>query len=156
MKKVFKSLAVVTALSTYVVAGGIAGSVNGVNITVKEANEALKVLTKEDTNWSKLPATDRKQLIRMMAPAKLVALKSKSELSKEEKDAAIAGFWMNKSISQTKVTDAEAQEVYDRAKSANSKQQIPPFDAVKNNIKLQIAQDKVVSDLMNSAKIEVK
>lgn len=156
MKRLVKSFALVAAVSTYVVAGSIAGSVNGMTISVKEANDALKILTKEDTNWSKLPANDRKQLIRMMAPAKLVAAKSKSELSKEEKDAAIAGFWMNKAISQTQITDAQAQEVYDRAKKANTQQKMPPFDAVKNNIKLQLAQDKVVSNLMKSAKIEVK
>ena len=42
------------------------------------------------------------------------------------------------------------------AKEAKSTQKIPAFDAVKNNIKVQLAQEKVVSQLMKNAKIKVK
>ena len=67
---------------------------------------------------------------------------------------------MQKHMAATKVTDKEAQSAYDKmkaaAKKANSKQKIPPFEAAKNNIKMQLAQEKVVAKLMKSAKIKVK
>ena len=67
---------------------------------------------------------------------------------------------MQKKMSTTEVSDKEAEEAYNKmkkaAKEAKSTQEIPPFDAVKNNIKMQLAQEKVVSELMKNAKINVK
>jgi hypothetical protein len=58
------------------------------------------------------------------------------------------------------VTDKEAEDAYNKmkkaAKEAKSTQTIPAFDAVKNNIKMQLAQEKVVGQLMKNAKIKVK
>ena len=42
------------------------------------------------------------------------------------------------------------------AKKSKSKQKVPEFDTVKNQIKMQLAQEKVVGKLMKSAKIKVK
>ncbi|MBT8349008.1 MAG: hypothetical protein HKP62_06160, partial [Sulfurovum sp.] len=99
-------------------------------------------------------------LIEMMAPAKLVAAESKKSLTDKEKEAALAGFWMQKKMATTEVTDKEAEDAYNKmkkaAKEAKSTQEIPPLDAVKNNIKMQLAQEKVVAELMKSAKINVK
>ncbi len=43
-----------------------------------------------------------------------------------------------------------------QATEAKSTQKIPEFEAVKNNIKMQMAQEKVVAALMKSATIKVK
>jgi len=129
-------------------------------ITVKEADEALKVLTKGQKTWDALPKEGKTQLIQMMAPAKLVAAKSKKTLSDKEKEAALAGFWMQKKMAETKVTDEEAKTAYGKmkkmAEKSKSKQKVPEFDAVKNQIKMQLAQEKVVGKLMKSAKVKVK
>ena len=160
MKKILAILGLAAVLSTSTLMAATAGSVNGMKISVEEANEALKVLTKGQKTWDALPAEGKTQLIQMMAPAKLVAAESKKSLTKKEKEAALAGFWMQKSMAETEITDAEAQTAYDKmkeeAKKAKTKQQIPAFEAVKNNIKMQLSQGKVVSNLMKSAKIEVK
>jgi hypothetical protein len=95
-----------------------------------------------------------------MAPSKLVAAAAKKDLTEKEKEAALAGFWMQKKISQVEVSDKEAQAAYDKmkkaAKKAKSKKKIPEFEAVKNSIKMQLAQEKVVGELMKSAKIKLK
>ena len=160
MKKILAIVGLAAVLSTSTLMAATAGSVNGMKISVEEANEALKVLTKGQKTWDALPAEGKTQLIQMMAPAKLVAAESKKSLTKKEKEAALAGFWMQKSMAETEITDAEAQTAYDKmkeeAKKAKTKQQIPAFEAVKNNIKMQLSQGKVVSNLMKSAKIEVK
>jgi len=160
MTKFLTLLGLTVALTTTAVVAKTAGTVNGMIITVEEANKALKVLTKGKDTWGTIPVEGKKQLIQMMAPAKLVAAKSKKALTAKEKEAALAGFWMQKKMSETKVTDKEAKAIYDKmkaaAKKAKSKQPIPAFDATKNNIKMQLAQEKVVAKLMKNAKIKVK
>ncbi|GIU00711.1 hypothetical protein TSL6_12170 [Sulfurovum sp. TSL6] len=161
MKKMLVLLGLTLAFTThYAVAATAAGKVNGMTITVEEANTALNTLTKGKMTWEKLPADGKKQLIEMMAPAKLVAAESKKSLTDKEKEAALAGFWMQKKMATTEVTDKEAQDAYNKmkkaAEAAKSTQTIPAFDAVKNNIKMQLAQEKVVGQLMKNAKIKVK
>ena len=160
MKKILLIAGLATVLSTTAIMAKTAGTVNGMIITVDEANKALNVLTKGQKTWSTLPAEGQKQLIQMMAPSKLVAAEADKSLTKKEKEAALSGFWMQKNMAATKVTDKEAQAAYDKmkaaAKKANTKQKIPPFEAAKNNIKMQLAQEKVVAKLMKNAKIKVK
>ncbi len=160
MKKILVILGLTLALTTHYAVAATAGTVNGMTITVEEANNALKTLTQGKMTWDKLPADGKKQLIEMMAPAKLVAAESKKSLTDKEKEAALAGFWMQKKMSTTEVSDKEAEDAYSKmkkaAKEAKSTQKIPALDAVKNNIKMQLAQEKVVGQLMKSAKIKVK
>lgn len=160
MKKILVILGLTLALTTNYAVAATAGTVNGMTITVEEANNALNTLTKGKMTWEKLPADGKKQLIEMMAPAKLVAAESKKSLTDKEKEAALAGFWMQKKMATTEVTDKEAEDAYNNmkkaAKEAKSTQEIPAFDAVKNSIKMQLAQEKVVAQLMKNAKINVK
>ena len=160
MKKFLTIIGLTVAFATTALVAKTAGTVNGMIITVDEANKALEVLTKGKDTWGTIPAEGKKQLIQMMAPAKLVAAKAKKSLTSKEKEAALAGFWMQKKMSETKVSDKEAKSVYEKmkkaAKKANSKQKIPAFDVTKNNIKMQLSQEKVVANLMKNAKIKVK
>jgi hypothetical protein len=160
MKKLLLILGLTLGATSTYLSAAAAGSVNGMEITVDEANNALFKLTQGKMTWDKLEADGKKQLIQMMAPAKLVAEESKKSLTEKEKEAALAGFWMQKKMSETKVTDEEAKAAYTKmaeaAKKANSKQKIPEFEAAKNSVKMQLAQEKVVGALMKNAKIEVK
>ena len=147
-------------LSTSTLSAGTAATVNGMKITVSDANKALNVLTKGKMTWAKLPKDGKKQLIQMLAPAKLVAVAAKKQLTKKEKEAALTGFWMQKKMSKIKVSDKEAKSVYNKMKKASkaskSKKKLPAYKQAKNSIKMQIAQEKVVSRLMKKAKIKIK
>jgi len=160
MKKLLVILGLTAVLSTATLFAATAGTVNDIVISVDEANEALKVLTKGQKTWDTLPAEGKTQLIQMMAPAKLVAAESNKSLTEKEKEAALAGFWMQKSMAEAGITDAEAKAAYEKmkeeAKKAKSKEKVPSFEAIKNNIKMQLAQGKVVSNLMKNAEIKVK
>jgi hypothetical protein len=159
MKKLFMVIGLALALTTASAVAKTAGTVNGMKITVKEANKALKILTNGKMTWDKLPKEGRKQLITMMAPSKLVAAAAKRGLTAKEKEAALAGFWMQKQMAKVKVSDKEAKKAYNKmvkaAKKAKSKQKIPSFKQAKNSIKMQLKQEKVVSRLMKKAKIKV-
>ncbi len=165
MKKFLTTLGLALVLVTVTVSAKTAGTVNGMKITVKEVNKALDgmvkaKMAKSGTTWDTLPAEGKKQLIQMMAPSKLVAVASKKNLTAKEKEAALSSFWMQKKMSAIKITDSEAKDAYNKmkkaAKKAKSKQKLPSFDQAKNNIKMQLAQEKVVSKLMKSAKIKIK
>jgi hypothetical protein len=160
MKKLLITLGLGLFLSTVTASAATAGTVNGMKITVKEANKALKALTKGKMTWAKLPKDGRKQLIQMMAPSKLVAAAARKQLTKKEKEAALAGFWMQKKMSKIKISDKTAKNAYNKmtkaAKKAKSKAKIPPFKKAKNSLKMQLAQEKVVSKLMKKAKIRIK
>ena len=160
MKKILVTLGLALFLGTATASAATAGTVNGIKITVNEANKALKALTKGKMTWAKLPKDGRKQLIHMLAPSKLVASASRKQLTKKEKEAALSGFWMQKKMSKIKISDKQAKTAYGKmkkaAKKAKSKQKIPAFSKAKNNIKMQLAQERVVSKLMKKAKIKVK
>ncbi len=160
MKKLLITLGLGLFLSTTIASAATAGTVNGMKITVKEANKALKALTKGKMTWKKLPKDGRKQLIEMMAPSKLVAAAAKKQLTKKEREAALAGFWMQKKMSKIKISDKSAKNAYNKmknmAKKMKSKKKIPPFKQAKNGIKMQLKQEKVVSRLMKKAKIRIK
>jgi len=160
MKNFLLIVGLATVLSSTVIMAKTAGTVNGIIITVDEANKALNVLTKGQKTWSTLPEEGKKQLIQMMAPSKLVAVEADKSLTKKEKEAALAGFWMQKKMSKIRISDKEAQNAYNKmkkmVKKSKSKAKIPPFNKAKNNIKMQLAQEKVVSVLMKKAKIKLK
>lgn len=160
MKKLLTVVGLVFALTTMTVSAKTAGSVNGMKITVAEANKALKLLTKGKMTWAKLPKDGKKQLIKMMAPSKLVAAASKKGLTRKEREAALAGYWMQKKMSKIKISDKEAKKAYNEMKKAakkiKSKKKIPAYAKAKNNIKIQLAQERVVKRLMKNAKVKVK
>ncbi len=147
-------------LGTASATAGTAGTVNGMKITVSEANKALKALTKGKMTWAKLPKDGKKQLMQMMAPSRLVASASRKQLTRKEKSAALSSFWMQKKMSKIKISDKQAKIAYNKmikvAKKAKSKARIPAFSKAKNNIKMQLAQEKVVNSLMRKAKIKIK
>ena len=64
MKKLLITLGLGLFLSTVTASAATAGTVNGMKITVKEANKALKALTKGKMTWAKLPKDGRKQLFK--------------------------------------------------------------------------------------------
>jgi len=160
LKKLLITLSIGLFFSTMLVNAKTAGTVNGMKITVKEANKALKALTKGKMTWKKLPKKGKKQLIEMMAPSKLVASAARKGLSKKEREAALAGFWIQKKMSRIKISDKEAKSAYNKmqkaAKKMKSKKRMPSFSKAKNGIKMQLKQEKVVTKLMKKAKIRIK
>jgi len=159
-KNILVALGLVWLLGTASATAATAATVNGMKITVKEANKALKVLTKGKMTWKKLPKEGKAQLIQMMAPAKLVSAAASKQLTAKEKKAALSSFWMQKKMSKIKISDKTAKNAYNKmrkaAKKAKSKAKIPPFKKAKHSLKLQLAQEKVVSKLMKKAKIRLK
>jgi len=157
MKKLLTAFAVILALTTTAVTAKVIGTVNGYSITEKEANALLKVLTKGKVKYSQLKPQDKKEIVKRLAVDKLVVKTAYKSLSKKERDFIIANAWMAKKIRGVKVTNAEAKRAYNKNKQLFKKNgKIVPFSKVKNLIKIQLKQKKVVDRLMKKAKIVVK
>ena len=160
MKKFLLVLGLGLFIGTVSISAKTAATVNGMKITVNEANKALNLLTKGKMTWSKLPKSGKKQLIEMMAPSRLVGAVARKKLTSKEKEIALSGYWMQKQTARIKISDSEAKKAYNQmkrvAKKMKSKRKLPSFKQSKANLKRQLAQEKVISRLMRKANIRIK
>lgn len=134
-------------------------------ITKEEVDQYLGLRTQgHAVDFDKLEKKEQKGLIEEMAIPLLAAQKAEKEFTKDEKERifanVIARAWMQKVVSDIKVTDKESKAMYDKivklAKSTNKEAQIPTFEKVKEEMKMQVAQEKVAQNLIKDAKIELK
>jgi len=160
MKKTLKTVGLALILTTLTLSAETAGTVNGMDVSVAEANKALSVISRGQASWDKISKEQKEQVLKMLAPSKLAAVKAKKELTQEEKDIALSNLWMQKKMSEVEISDKEVKDAYEKlkaaAKKANPNKQFPPFEAVEKNIKMKVAQEKVVANLMKNAKIKLK
>lgn len=135
--------------------------VNGHKIRKKQADDYLKSRTKgKVTDFDTLPKAQRLRLVKEISLPLLITAQAKKELSAEEKDAVLVRAWMHKQASKVTVTDEEVQALYDRLKQKaeeqnSSKKIIPPFDSIRNKMKAQMIEKKIMGGLMKDVKIEV-
>ncbi len=138
----------------------VIATVNGHKIIKKEADSYLKQRTQgKVTNFDHLPPEQRPRLIQELALPIVVLDAAQKELSEEEKQAVYTRTWMQKEARKINVTDEEALKVYNQLKQQaqenNATQNIPPFESVKDKLKIQIIERTLVEKLMKDAKIEV-
>jgi len=138
----------------------IAGSINDIYVSIEDADNALNSISKGKATWAKVSENDRMKLLNMIAPSKLVEAAAKKDLKSKDTEVAFSNFWMQKKTMKAEVSDKELRSAYDKikksAKKAKSKQKVPEFEELKNTLKMQIAKEKVITDLMKSAKIKLK
>ena len=157
MKKLITAFAVIAALTTTTITAKVIGSVNGYSITLKEANKLLKVLTHGKVKYSQLKSKDKREIVKRLSVDKLVVKTAYKSLSRKERDFVIANAWMAKKTRGIKVSNSEAKKAYNRNKQLFKKNgKIVPYAKVKNLIKMQLRQKKVVDRMMKRAKIIVK
>lgn len=150
------TLFVVLSLSTFAASAKVIGKVNGIPIYEKEANRLLKVLTKGKVKYSQLSPKDKKEVIKRIGIDKLVIRRAYKEIPKRERDLIIANAWLAKKIKNIKVSDKEARRFYNKNKHLFKKNgKILPYSKVKNFIKIQLRQKKVIDRLIKRAKIQV-
>lgn len=139
----------------------VVATVNGHKIVKKEADAYLKKRTKgKVTNFDQLPPEQRSRLIQELSLPVLVLDAAKKELSKEEKQMVYTRTWMRKEALKMNITDAQALEVYNglthQARENNSTKAIPPFDAIKDKLKIQMLEKALVARLMKDVVIKVE
>ncbi len=165
----------------------VIATVNGYPITSSEANSYIKMVSGgKITSYTKLSPKDRKRLIDALATDKFVVKeanrevkkdqkkilyvdyyvkkhfkelmkKAEKELSRKEKEAAVAEAWVRKKSSRYKVTDDEMKKIYRQNKKLfvdKRTGKTVPYSKIKPIIKMQLQQKKFVDRLMKHAKID--
>ncbi len=138
----------------------IAGSINDIYVSIEEADKALHSISKGKATWVTVSENDRMKLLNMIAPSKLLEAVAVKDLKSKDTEVAYSNVWMQNKIMKTEISDKKLRSAYDKikksAKKAKSKQKVPEFDQMKDTLKMQIAKEKVIADLMKSAKIKLK
>lgn len=138
----------------------VIATVNGQKIIKKEADSYLKQRTQgKVTDFDHLPPEQRSRLINELALPMVVADAAKKELSEEEKQAAFTRAWMQKEARKVTVSDEQAMQVYTQLKQQseenNATQKIPPFESIKERLKIQILEKTLVDRLIKDVEIKV-
>ncbi|BAF72751.1 hypothetical protein [Sulfurovum sp. NBC37-1] len=139
----------------------VIATVNGHKIRKKEADAYIKSRTKgKITDFDTLPKEQQLRLVKELSLPILMASQAKKELSEREKEGAYVGAWMRKEAAKVTVSDAEVQAMYDQLKQKAMERNatnniIPPFDSIKNKMKSQMTEKKIMDSLMKDVKVEV-
>lgn len=139
----------------------VVGTVNKHRIRKKQADSYLKERTQgKVSNYDSLPLEQQKRLIYELSLPLLIADAAKKELSDLEKQAAYTRTWMKKEALKTTITDEEALKAYNKiTKQAQENNvtttPIPPFESIKEKLKLQMMEKEIVGKLMKDVKIKV-
>jgi hypothetical protein len=134
--------------------------VNGHKIIKKEADSYLAKRTKgKISDFDLLPKKQRLALIKELSLPILLATGAEKGLSQEEKDAVLSRAWMAKEAQDANITDAQLQAAYEKikaqTKAKSALQQLPPFEALKDRIKMQMIEQQILSKLMRGAAVRV-
>lgn len=139
----------------------VIATINGKKIIKKDADNYLKERTKgKVTDFDRLPPEQRSRLVQELALPMIVAEAAKKELSKEEKQAVYARAWTQKEGSKLKISDEQALEVYNQLKKQseenNATRKIPPFETIKNRLKMQMIEKTLIERVMKNVEIKVQ
>ena len=139
----------------------VIATVNGNKILKKDADAYLNQRTQGKVkDFDRLPPEQRPRLIQELALAVLRVDASKKELSEVEKQAAYTRAWTQKEALKIKVSDDQAIEVYNQLKKqsqeSNASQEMPPFEAIKDRLKMQVIEKTLIERVMKNAEIKVQ
>jgi len=154
MKKILVLLALLMTASA---SAKVIATVDGYPIHEKEANAFLKVATKGKVTYKRLKKKDKRDLVERLAVDKLVLKTALREISKNERNQIIAGYWLRQKSAKMKVTDKEVKDAYKENKKffKDKKNKTIPFEKVKQMIRTSILQKKAVAKMMKKATIKM-
>lgn len=139
----------------------VVATVNGHKIIKKDADAYLKQRTQgKVADFDSLPPEQRPRLIQELALPILAADAAKKELSSEEKQAVYTRTWTQKEALKIQISDDDVIEVYNQLKKQsqenNATQEMPPFDRIKDRLKLQMIEKSLIERLMKNVEIKVQ
>jgi len=138
----------------------VIATVNGHKIIKKQADDYLKKRTQgKVSNFDAIPPKQQKRLVYELSLPLLVLDAAKKELSDLEKQAVYTRTWMKKEALATTITDEQVLVVYNKitkqAQENNATAPVPPFESIKDRLKLQMMEKTIVGKLMKDVEIKV-
>ena len=139
--------------------GEIAGYIGMLPVEVKEANEVIKKVTHTQKTWDDISPQEKIQLLQMIAPSKMVTLAAKNDLTKKEKQNALSNYWIQQQLQNVKVSEKEIKRRYAKLKKQkrkSKKKKLPSYDKIKESLKMQIANEKFMKNLLKTTRVKLK
>ena len=141
-------------------ANTVIATVNGEKVLKKDADSYLSQRTQgKVTDFDTLPQDQRIRLINELSFPILALDAAKKELSDKEKEAVFARVWMQKEARKIKISDEDAQEVYNQlkkqAEDTNATEPVPPFEKIKASLKAQMVEKRMMDNLTKDVKIKL-
>lgn len=138
----------------------VIATVNGNKVLKKDADSYLSQRTQgKVTNFDTLPADQRSRLLQELSLPILALDAAKNELSDKEKESVFTRTWMQKEARNIKISDDDALGLYNQLKKQaednNVTDPIPPFEKIKERLKLQMLEKTIIGKLMKDAEIKV-
>lgn len=138
----------------------VIATVNGHKMIKKQADDYLKKRTQgKVANFDAIAPEQQKRLVYELSLPILVLDAAKKELNDLEKQAIYTRTWMKKQALRTTITDEQALVAYNQitkqAQENNATAPVPPFESVKDKLKLQMMEKAIVGKLMKDVEIKV-
>lgn len=135
-------------------------TVNGHKIRKREADKHLSTRTGGKLkDYDGLPLEQRKKLIEEMAIPMLAKKKAKKSLSLMDKKAIYGRIWIQKKSRSIKISKKELEAFYTllkaQAKQENKLEQLADFSVLKERLRTQLVEKKIIDELMENVKIKV-
>lgn len=142
-------------------ANAVVATVNGHKVLKKEADEHLKKRTQgKVSDFDRLPEEQRLRIIQELSLPILALDSAQKELSVQEKESIYQRMWMQQEALKIKITDEQIQTVYDqlkqRSEENNNTANIPSFESIKDKLKAQMIERKIIAKLMKDIEIKVE
>ena len=138
----------------------IVAVVNKHKIVKKDADSYISLRTRgQIKDFDLLPKKQRTRLVKELAIPSLAADVAKEELNSLEKETALTRMLIQKEAQKITINDEEVMRVYTQMKQQallnNSTQKVPAFEQIKEKLKSQIIEKRVMAQLMKDVKIQV-
>jgi len=138
----------------------VVGTVNTHKIIKKDADAYLTQRTNgKVTNYDAMPNKQKKMLLQELGLPYLAYDMAMKELTDLEKESVLNRAWMQKEARSIDIKEIDVKRVYNQMKmqaiDANSTKPIPPFEAIKERLRIQMIEKQMMTKLMEDVKIEV-
>lgn len=137
----------------------VVGIVNNHKIIKKDADAYLVQRTQgKITNYDAIPVEQQKMLLQEIGLPYMAYDAAQKELTTLEKETVLNRLWMQKEARNIDVTDDEVRMIYNQLKQQsidNNSTSIPEFEAIKDRLRMQIIEKKMITKLMKNIEIKV-
>jgi len=138
----------------------VIGTVNGVNVIKKSADDFLKMATKGKVNdFDRLPPKQRLDVLNNVASSIIVEEQATKEIPLDIQKKIVAQYWMQQKMQGITVTSDEAKAFYEQNKQLfkGKDGNALPFDQkIEQYITMSLKQQKFSKEMMKDAKIILK
>jgi hypothetical protein len=134
----------------------------GTKLRKKTLDEFLKERTKGNvSDFDKLDKSQKIALVKEYMLPSYIVQKAKKDIPFDERKLLYTQAWLQEAARKTEVPEEKIRAAYDalvdRTKAQSALGQVPPYEQIKERLKLQIAQRQIVAQLMRGATVkEVK